>query len=125
MTINLHLERSELRQMERSIDYSEKRNLGSLSLPHRHSNGGQYATFTLPEEGSRKDNVYNLRLDIYDNNLYYSKDNPLISFKGRVVRRIIESILEGSCIKHLEALKDGCDWYIEQLKKKEENINVS
>ena len=25
----------------------------------------------------------------------------------------------------LEALKDGCDWYIEQLKKKEENTNVS
>jgi hypothetical protein len=43
-----------------------------------------------------------------------------MSFKGRVVKNIIESILEGSCQDHLEGIIDGCKWRIEQLKEKGE-----
>lgn len=112
MSINLYVERSERMMLER--------NLGSLSLPHRHSSGGQYAKFRLPEKGTRQDTVYNWELDIYDGELHYNKDNLLMSFKGRVVKNIIESILEGSCQDHLEGIIDGCKWRIEQLKEKGE-----
>jgi hypothetical protein len=112
MSINLYIERAERLML--------KRNLGSLSLPHRHHSGGQYAKFRLPEKGSRQDTVYNWELDIYDGELHYNHDNLLMSFKGRVVKNIIESILEGSCQDHLEGIIDGCKWRIEQLKEKGE-----
>jgi len=110
MSINLYIERAERMMLER--------NLGSLSLPHRHHSGGQYAKFRLPEKGSRQDTVYNWELDIYDGELHYNHDNLLMSFKGRVVKNIIESILEGSCQDHLEGIIDGCKWRIEQLKER-------
>ena len=110
MSINLYIERAERLML--------KRNLGSLSLPHRHHSGGQYAKFRLPEKGSQQDTVYNWELDIYDGELHYNHDRLLMSFKGRVVKNIIESILEGSCLDHLEGIKNGCDYHIEQLKER-------